>query len=151
MSTVLTLLSLTLALLAWPAAADETALRRCRTLADAPARLACYDALPLAAPVAAATPAATPASTPPVAATFGLQRTDAAVAEIVSSIPGLFEGWRAGERIRLGNGQLWQVSDDSSGVYYLRDPKVSVRRAAMGTFVLDIEGARRMPRVRRLE
>ena len=151
MSTVLTLLSLTLALLAWPAAADETALRRCRTLADAPARLACYDALPLAAPVAAATPAATPASTPPVAATFGLQRTDAAVAEIVSSIPGLFEGWRAGERIRLANGQLWQVSDDSTAVYYLRDPKVTVRRAAMGTFVLDIEGARRLPRVRRLE
>ena len=70
MRTVLTLLSLslTLALLAWPAAADETALRRCRTLADAPARLACYDALPLAAPAAAATPA----STPPVAATFVL-------------------------------------------------------------------------------
>ena len=148
MRTVLTLLSLTLALLAWPAAADETALRRCRTLAEAPARLACYDALPLAAPAAAA---ATLAPTPPVAATFGLQRTDAAVLEVVSSIPGLFEGWRAGERIRLGNGQLWQVSDDSSGVYYLRDPKVTVRRAAMGTFVLDIEGARRMPRVRRLE
>ena len=74
MRTVPTLLSLslTLALLAWPAAADETALRRCRTLADAPARLACYDALPLAAPAVAATPAATPASTPPVAATFVL-------------------------------------------------------------------------------
>ena len=156
MRTVLTLLSLilTLALLAWPAAADETALRRCRTLADAPARLACYDALPLTAltaPAAAATPSATPASTPPVAATFGLQRADETVLEIVSSIPGLFEGWRAGDRIRLANGQLWQVSDDSTAVYDLRDPKVTVRRAAMGTFVLDIEGARRLPRVRRLE
>ena len=153
MRTFLTLLSLslTLALLPLPAAADETALRRCRTLADAPARLACYDALPLAAPAAAATPAATPASTPPVAAAFGLQRVDETVLEIVSSIPGLFEGWRAGDRIRLANGQLWQVSDDSTAVYYLRDPKVTVRRAAMGTFVLDIEGARRLPRVRRLE
>ena len=139
MRTVLTLLSLTLALLAWPAAADETALRRCRTLAEAPARLACYDALPLAA------------ATPPVATTVGLQRADEAVLEIVSSIPGLFEGWRPGDRIRVVNGQLWQVSDDSNAVYYLRDPKVTVRRAAMGTFVLDIEGARRMPRVRRLE
>jgi len=36
-------------------------------------------------------------------------------------------------------------------VYHLRDPKVTVRRATLGTFVLDIEGARRQPRVRRLE
>ena len=44
-----------------------------------------------------------------------------------------------------------QVIDDSRGVYHLRDPKVTVRRAAIGTLVLDIDGARRQPRVRRLE
>lgn len=136
-------LVLALTLAASAAWADEAGLRRCRAVADTAARLACYDALPLAAAAAAAPP--------PVAATFGLQRADEVVLEIVSSIPGLFEGWRPGDRIRLANGQLWQVSDDSSAVYQLRDPKVTVRRAVMSTFVLDIEGARKLPRVRRLE
>ena len=145
-------LGLVLGLVAGSAWSDDAALRRCRNLEGAAARLACYDALPLGA--AAAAPPATAsaaAATPALAATFGLQRTDEAVLEIVSSIPGLFDGWRPGDRIRLANGQLWQVSDDSSAVYQLRDPKVTVRRAVMGTFVLDIDGARRLPRVRRLE
>lgn len=129
--------------------ADDAALRRCRALTEPAARLACYDAVPVAAPAPA------PASAPPAAAgpaaTFGLERAEDKTQEITSHISGRFEGWRPGERIRLANGQVWQVSDDSSGVYYLLDPKVSVRRAAMGTFVLDIEGARRTPRVRRVE
>ena len=129
-----------------PAWSDDAALGRCRVLADSAARLACYDALPLGAPTVPARAAA-----PPTAATFGLQRADDGALEVVSTIPGLFEGWRPGDRIRLANGQLWQVSDDSTAVYYLRDPKVTVRRALMSTFVLDIEGARRLPRVRRLE
>ena len=141
------LFSLGVALAAGAAWSDEAAMRRCRGLADATARLNCYDALPLGA-AAVAAPAA---AASPVAASFGLQRADEAVLEVVTSIPGLFEGWRPSDRIRLANGQLWQVSDDSSAVYYLRDPKVTVRRAAFGTFVLDIEGARKLPRVRRLE
>ena len=144
-------LSLTLVLLTGTAWADDSALRRCRALADAAARLNCYDTLPLGAPAVLAAPAASASAAQLAALGFGLQRADEAVLEIASSIRGLFEGWRAGDRIRLANGQLWQVSDDSSAVYYLRDPRVTVRRAAMGTFVLDIEGARKLPRVRRLE
>ena len=146
------LVSLGLGLIAGSAWSDDIALRRCRNLEGAAARLACYDALPLGAAAAAPTTVASAAAAgPPLATTFGLQRADEAVQEIASAIPGLFDGWRPGDRIRLANGQLWQVSDDSSAVYQLRDPKVTVRRAAMGTFVLDIEGARRQPRVRRLE
>ncbi|MDP1899887.1 MAG: hypothetical protein Q8K96_05485 [Rubrivivax sp.] len=143
-------------------AADDAALRRCRALADAPARLACYDALPLGAAAAAATAAAPGAQTmgtPPVAAaapaatpaTFGLEQQRAELPEINSRIAGRFEGWGPRSRIRLANGQLWQVSDDSSGVYDLMDPKVTVRRATLGSFILEIEGARRAPRVRRVE
>jgi hypothetical protein len=153
------------------ARADESALRQCRALTDAAARLACYDALPLAplaaapqpplvlpaAPAAPAVPAVPAAAAPAapaasvMASTFGLARSDEKLQDITSTIPGLFEGWRAGSRIRLANGQLWQISDDSSALYWLRDPKVTVRRAALGGFVLDVEGANRMPRVRRLE
>ena len=71
--------------------------------------------------------------------------------EITSTIPGLFDGWGPRSLIRLANGQVWQGTDDSRGVYALRDPKVRVKRASMGSFVLDIEGANLLPRVRRVE
>ena len=143
-----------LAVMSMPAtAADDGALRQCRTLADAAARLACYDALPLGAlpPAAATAPAA---AVPVLAATatdFGLPRPDEKVQEITSTIPGLFDGWGPRSLIRLANGQVWQVTDDSRGVYALRDPKVRVKRASLGSFVLDIEGANLLPRVRRVE
>ena len=163
-----------LALAAVADAADPAALHRCRAIPEAAQRLACYDTLPLPAgasdpaaradrPDAAApgkasagalpTPAAPPSRAQPAlaAGSFGLRHEAEALDAITSHIAGLFEGWEAGSRIRLANGQLWQVVDDSRGSYYLREPKVTVRRAAMGTFVLDIEGAKRQPRVRRLE
>lgn len=43
----------------------------------------------------------------------------------------------------MANRQVWQVSDDSTGTYDLNNPKVTVRRAAFGSYMLDIEGARR--------
>ena len=134
------------------AMADDAALRQCRALANDAARLACYDAMPLQAPVAPSAPSVPPptVATAPVSS-FGLARADEATQTITSSIAGVFEGWDPGSRIRLANGQLWQVVDDSRGTYYLRDPKVVVRRAALGSFVLDIEGVKRLPRVRRLE
>ncbi len=120
------------------AAADDAALRACRAMADTAARLACYDALPLAAALGAA-----------LTQGFGRERKDD-VAEIVSHIPGLFEGWGPRTRFTLANGQVWQVEDGSSGVYALRDPKVTVRRAALSGFELEVEGAKRVPRVRRV-
>jgi hypothetical protein len=146
-----------------PVFADDSALRQCRALADNFARLACYDLLPLKplpaasaaavapAPAAAAAPAA-PAVPPRTAeAGFGLDRPSEQAAQIVSRIEGRFEGWSPRERIRLANGQVWQVVDDSNGVYDLRDPKVTVKRGALGGYVMDIDGANRTPRVRRVE
>ena len=180
---VLTLLLLPLAVQA--ADVGDTALRRCRGLADAAARLACYDALPLApvapaAPAAAATPATpmaaaptaggaapvaaaaapkaapvlasmTPAAAPAPEANFGLENQRAAVQAISSSIPGIFEGWDGKSKIRLANGQVWQITDGSTAALYLRDPKVKVERAALGSFRLEIEGTRQAPRVQRVE
>lgn len=151
-----------LALLALPAlAADDAAVQRCRAISEATARLACYDALPLApptratpAPQAAAAPAAVAAPVaavaPAAAQTFGQERRDEPEA-LSSHIQGAFEGWGPRSRIKLANGQVWQVIDGSEGVYFLQNPKVTVRRAMMGGFQLDIEGAKRLPRVRRVE
>jgi hypothetical protein len=151
------------------AQADEAGLKRCRAVADSQARLACYDALPVAgsaapsapsapsAAVAPAAPAAPPAAAPAPAAPpappagFGLEHSAAAPQAVVSSIPGAFEGWEPRQRFRLANGQTWQVADDSQGVYSLRDPRVTIRRALLGGFVMEIEGAKRTLRVRRVE
>jgi predicted lipid-binding transport protein (Tim44 family) len=154
------------------ALADEAgALQRCRAIGEPQARLACYDALPLRAPAAAAaTPppapaAATRAAVPapaaaataapapvpaPAAQRFGQESRDEPQA-LVSRIPGVFEGWGPRSRITLANGQVWQVIDGSEGVYLLQNPQVTVRRAMLGGFVLEIEGANRAPRVRRVD
>ena len=148
-------LALALAALARPALANpDAAMRQCRALSDASARLACYDTVPLAASAGAANsaaPAPAAAAAPSPASNFGLTRPDQELADIRSHIVGVFDGWGSRTRIRLANGQVWQISDDSSATYYLRDPRVTVRRAALGSFMLDIEGAKQTPRVRRVE
>lgn len=147
------------------AQADDAGLKRCRALADGPARLACYDALPLAAPAPAVAPVAVkppqpaqppppppaPPAPPPPPASFGLDKPAAAPEAVASTIPGAFEGWAPRQRLRLANGQVWQVADDSNGVYDLRDPRVTIRRAVLGGFVMEIEGVNRTVRVRRVE
>ncbi|HUR19829.1 MAG TPA: hypothetical protein VMZ90_03420 [Vicinamibacterales bacterium] len=160
-------LALALSTLALPSAADDAALRRCRALKEASARLACYDAVPLQAPggpalpQAAAQPApsaapqpaapASPAETPE--ARFGMERRVAAaeLPTIESYIPGPFQGWGPNYRIRLANGQVWQIADDSGRRMDVRDPKVTVRRGALGAFFLDFEGDNRSPRVKRIQ
>ena len=85
-------------------------------------------------------------------AVFGLARRADELQEIKSYIPGRFEGWSRNGRIRLANGQVWQVIDDSTAFYnHLRDPKVTVRRASFGSYLLDIDGVPSTPRVRRVE
>jgi hypothetical protein len=151
----------------YAAGADDAAVRRCRAIPDSLARLACYDALPLG-PASAAPPKSAPQQSPfrpqPVqpkapppaapAETFGLEHkakpTDQ-VATIETYIPGRFEGWKPNSRITLANGQVWQVTDETSRYMVLDNPKVVVRRGVMGAFFLDIEGDNRSPRVRRVQ
>lgn len=130
------------------ARADEHALRQCRGLADAAQRLACYDAIVLrpVAPAAAAAPA--PA---PEADRFGRAAAPERPERVETRIEGRFEGWGPRQRIRLANGQVWQVTDDSRGDYWLDSPRVVVRRAALGGFVLEIEGVNALLRVRRVD
>ena len=137
-------------------------LQTCRKLGDAAARLACYDQIALDEPRAAAqaararpaAPAAAAAALPAAAtatADFGLPRAQGAPEQLVSRFEGRFEGWGPNSRIRLANGQVWQITDGSSAVYYLPSPKITVRRAMMGGFVMDVDGVNQLPRVRRVE
>ena len=148
----LPLIAICLALAAGAAQADDAALQRCRTVADAPARLACYDAIPLPpAGTTAASPATPPRQTPQQ---FGMEVQLAAKTQldaIDTTITGRFYGWGPGERIELANGQVWQVTDDSRGVLDVLNPKVRVRRGTLGAFFLEFEGSNRSPKVRRVQ
>lgn len=157
-------------------AVDDAAFARCRGISDPGARLACYDGLPLArppsdaqappiaprsAPAAPAPgPAAPRASAPPPAPapstsqSFGMEERAPAAplpTTMETHIAGHFEGWGPGARIKLANGQVWQVVDGTSAFMNVDNPKVVVRRGMMGGFFLELEGSNRSPRVRRLQ
>lgn len=144
-----------LLLLASAALADDAALLRCRGIAEAVARLACYDGLPLTGTEAkAGQGAAAQGNVRPAPEQFGLEAMVAppsGLDEIESQIPGLFEGWQPNSRIRLANGQVWQVTDGSSRAYEVNNPKVQIRRGALGAFYLNLEGDNRTVRVRRIQ
>jgi hypothetical protein len=159
---LLSLASLATLLATLPAAPAALAqsgggLAACRALADAAQRLACYDALPL--PSLSAAPASPAVATAPIPAAsspagqFGFeQRALASAPESIDTrIDGQFGGWGPKDRLRLANGQVWQVVDGSSASLNLQSPKVRVRRGVFGAFYLDIEGTGRTPRVKRLE
>lgn len=134
------------------ARAADADLLRCRTLAEAAARLACYDAIAVgaAAPVAAAAPAAAPA---PKGGDFGIEYRAPANApdQIQSRILGLFEGWGPRTLLRLENGQVWQVVDESRAVIDRRDPVVRISRGALGAYVFEVDGRKSSARVKRVE
>jgi hypothetical protein len=137
--------ALTLLLFASGAAlADDAAVLKCRALPEAASRLACYDAMPVGAPVAAA------------AALFGSEavkkRAEEAPKAIDSTIVGDFEGWGPNSRIRLANGQVWRIVDDSSAALERRsNPKARIERNVFGTMFLKLEGTNHSAKVRRVE
>lgn len=149
------------------ALADDAAILRCRAITDASARLACYDALVVAVSGAGAnvgrmsekTAAPQAAAAKPSASLqpqdkFGLEQKIASKDEIdaiESYIPGSFEGWTGRSSIRLANGQVWQIADDSARAHYVDNPKVRIRRGALGSFYLEIQGTNVSPKVRRVQ
>ena len=153
------ILLLPLLLLSSAALADDGGLLRCRGIADAVARLACYDALPVTG--AEAKPEAKAGQgearqrdmrAPPEQ--FGLEERAPLVGmpeAVESNIPGRFEGWVPNEKIRLANGQVWQVADGSSRAYDVENPKVTITRGSLGAFYLNLAGDNRTVRVRRIQ
>ena len=144
------------------AAANDAALQRCRAMGEAAARLACYDAIPLGTapgaraspgPAGAGTPAAAPAAQPSLLSRFGFEQRAQPdeLPSVESHIPGRFQGWGPLQVIKLANGQAWQIADGSSRTAWIENPKVVVRRGAMGAFYLEIDRINPSPRVRRVE
>jgi hypothetical protein len=151
------LIALPLLLAAQAAFADDAALLHCRSLSEAGARLACYDAIPVARAGAPAPAASARASAPAPAPeqSFGMEAVRKAEAEtpkfIETAIPGKFEGWGPNTQFKLANGQVWRVVDGSSAdLAPMQDPKVRIVRNVFGTMFLEIAGTNNSPKVRRV-
>jgi hypothetical protein len=163
------LLALTTASFGAPTLANDAALQKCRSVTADKERLKCYDAInvstvtaPVASPTDQTTSAANTAvtttksaspSSSSTAADFGLPATvpAAQVDKIQSNVAGRLSTWQQGTRIRLANGQVWQVTDDSRGFCDCDNPKVEITRGAFGTFFMEIAGKNNAPRVKRLQ
>jgi hypothetical protein len=149
------------------ALASETTLEQCRGIADPSARLACYDGLPLPANTGGAeskaeakaeskgeSKAESKGRVPETPAQFGLSREvtpSVDLASIESTIPGHFDGWYPKRRVRLANGQVWQVADATTLHYELDNPKVTIRRGVLGAYYLNLSIDNRSIRVTRVE
>ena len=137
---------------------DDGALLRCRQTTGDASRLTCYDTLAEQArqrvasrPAGAAAPAAAPAAADRVAEFGKPPQPGAADIEVMESrLVGRFEGWRPNQRFTLANGQVWQIVDDSTGFGDAKEPVVRIRRAALGSFMMEVGGVTRSPRVKRL-
>jgi hypothetical protein len=136
-------------LLASAAWADDAAWLKCRQTTEAAQRLACYDAVaPVPADSVDLAPVSMPRQTP---WQFGQDPRPGALEAIESRVAGTFEGWSPRDKIHLANGQVWQVVDESSAAVYLHNPKVRIRRGALGAYILEVEGLNRSARVKRME
>ena len=152
--------------------AQDAAFKRCPGIADPLARLACYDAIqaPTGRPVGPAAAAAALAAPAPVAALaaskagpgpaqndnadnfgFPARARPGEVRFIESTVADDFDGWSAGDKIRLKNGQVWRVDDGSNGSIRPANRKVRVVPGALGSFHLEFEGLSRSPRVSRVQ
>ena len=143
------LASISLLFASVPVLASDAAILRCRAVADLTQRFVCYEAILVAGNQTAAPGSAAAA---PDDSGFGLESRSAPslAGAMVSTIPGAFRGWAPTDIVQLANGQRWQIADDSQGVLNASNPKVMIRRGAIGAFYLEIEGTNRSPKVRRV-
>ncbi len=105
------------------------------------------------APVEERTQPTQAASTAKQAEQFGMEdlRPKDQVQQIESSIAGPFEGWVPHQRIRLTNGQVWQIADDTTHWMSVENPKVVIWRGLFGVFYMNIGTLNQAPRVQRVK
>lgn len=130
------LLAVSLLALGHAARAD---LQACAVLSDDGARLACYDHATGRAPAVAAPATAAEAQTSRPA--FPLR----------SRLVGRFEGWSAGTRFVLENGETWQAVGASSYYGTAEAPAVVIERDFIGQYLMSFEGIATRALVRRAD
>ena len=80
-----------------------------------------------------------------------IANNDEGADDLTTRLAGSFTGWDGDTVFRLENGQLWQQIDSSYLYSRSESPRVTIRRAAFGSYLLQVEGIDWTVRVRRLE
>ncbi len=146
-----------------------TELRTCSELTDGGERLACFDAIaePLADTTTDPEPAAEATAASEISAPtneresaagrgldFGLPAPaveEAQPDEITSRHVGEFRGWSGNTAFSLENGQVWRQVRTGRMHWVADSPMITIRRTAIGTYWLGVEGINAQVRVRRVE
>ncbi len=76
---------------------------------------------------------------------------EGALESIESRIIGKFEGWTKGLRLKLENGQKWEIISGKTFTKSLQDPKITISRAVFGSFSAKIEGITGIAKVKRVK
>ncbi len=64
---------------------------------------------------------------------------------------GSFKRWQKKMKIKLENGQVWQVTSNNTMYYKIENPKVKIEKGALGAFYMGIEGVNRRLKVKRIK
>ena len=93
-------------------------------------------------------PAATPAQD-----LRGFDQRTGADGSIYTSITGEFKGWsKSGERFRLDNGQVWQITDTTSRLKVsMVNPDIIIEPGALGAWYMKVVGYNTRARVKRIK
>jgi len=148
----------------WTAAADQSKGAECAALDDPAARLACFDAaFPRAPRTSSPKPAAAAVATDQAASEarkFGLSSRQRAALEAKPAEPALAATTAAVKTVRrlpsgylligLDNDQVWQQTELDSQIRLQPGDQVTIRRASMGSHLLDTP-AHYSTRVRRIQ
>ena len=114
-STAASLTALLLAVAAGPTFAQGDAdVLRCLDVADNTARLQCFDQAATALRTARAAGKSVEIDMTPRDSNFG--QLGPAPDTLASRITGRFDGWNKLDRVKLANGQVWQLLDEGTSI-----------------------------------
>ncbi|MEZ0472331.1 hypothetical protein [Luteimonas salinilitoris] len=134
----------------------------CAAVADSAERLACYDVAFPPATGASTTAAANESERDAAQQEFGLSRTqlrarapegqrDAALDRIEATLANVIHRSSGGRVVTLDNGQVWLLPEVTSRGHLEKGDRVTIRRAALGTYLLVPPGRRGALRARRIQ
>lgn len=69
---------------------------------------------------------------------------------IRTEVRGEFRGWQKGDKIRLENGQVWEVIDGTLAIPPTPVAKITIEPGFMGSWLMKVDGYNAAARVRRV-
>ena len=131
-------------------ASDDTSLERCAAIEESAARLACYDAAQSDGAADSAASTSEPGESEEGDFGFEARVLPKTPDQITSAVARVSRDPFGKLTLTLENGQVWKQID-TKRLRIRDDSRVVIRKAALRSFLLHLEGSKTSIRVRRLE